>query len=94
VRIATIKHKGLRRYVQTGDTSGVLAGREARLRQVLSAIRAAKNLKALASFPGLRLHMLRGQRKGHWSLTVTGNWRLTFLEKDDALFDVDLEDYH
>lgn len=94
MQIASVRHKGLRRYVETGDKRGLLAGRESRLHHVLSAIRAAKDLKALASFPGLRLHPLKGSRKGQWSLTVTGNWRLTFREADGRLFDLDLEDYH
>lgn len=94
MRIASIRHKGLRRYVETGDTSGILAGRERRLHHVLSAIRAAKDLRALVSFRGLRLHPLKGRRKGQWSLAVTGNWRLTFVEANDVLSDLDMEDYH
>lgn len=94
MEIATVKHKGLRRYIESGDARNILAGQGTRLRHVLSAIRAAKNLKALSTFPGLRLHRLKGKRKDEWSVTVTGNWRLTFSEDDDHIFDLDMEDYH
>ena len=94
MKIAGIRHKGLRRFLESGDTSGLLAGRERRIMNVFSAVRAAKNLQALRTFPGLRLHPLKGERKGQWSVTITGNWRLTFREKDGTIFEVDMEDYH
>jgi proteic killer suppression protein len=44
--------------------------------------------------PGYRLHPLRGERKGHWSVTISGNWRISFRFEDGEAFDVDLTDYH
>ncbi|MDQ3687321.1 MAG: type II toxin-antitoxin system RelE/ParE family toxin, partial [Acidobacteriota bacterium] len=44
--------------------------------------------------PGYRLHELKGDRKGTWSLTVSGNWRITFTFSEGDAYDVDLEDYH
>jgi proteic killer suppression protein len=44
--------------------------------------------------PGLRLHELKGARKGIWSVTISGNWRMTFSFRDGDAYDVDLEDYH
>jgi proteic killer suppression protein len=46
------------------------------------------------NLPGYRLHELKGERKGTWSVTVSGNWRLTFAFSDGHAYDVDLEDYH
>jgi proteic killer suppression protein len=46
------------------------------------------------ALPGLNLHELKGNRKGTWSVQVTGNWRLTFIFQKGDLFDVDYEDYH
>ncbi len=44
--------------------------------------------------PGYRLHELKGQRTGTWSVKVSGNWRVTFRFKDSCATDVDFEDYH
>ena len=44
--------------------------------------------------PGLRLHELKGDRKGAWSVTVSGNWRVTFRFEGKDAIDVDYEDYH
>ena len=46
------------------------------------------------NLPGNRLHELKGDRKGAWSITVSGNWRLTFSFEGEDARDVDLEDYH
>jgi toxin HigB-1 len=46
------------------------------------------------NLPGYRWHELKGDRQGTWSVTVNGNWRLTFTFKDGDAYDVDLEDYH
>ena len=44
--------------------------------------------------PGYRFHPLKGDRKGHHAVSVSGNWRLTFRFEDEDAFDVNLEDYH
>jgi proteic killer suppression protein len=44
--------------------------------------------------PGYRLHQLKGNRAGTWSVTVSGNWRVTFTFEGEDAYDVDLEDYH
>ena len=44
--------------------------------------------------PGLRLHQLTGDRRGVWSVRVTGNWRITFRFFDGEAVDIDFEDYH
>ena len=44
--------------------------------------------------PGYRLHPLRGDRRGSWSVSITGNWRITFRFEDGDVYDVDLVDYH
>jgi toxin HigB-1 len=94
MRIATVKHKGLKRFIEIGDRRGLLAGRERRIHAILDACRAAKDLRALGTVASLNLHPLKGERKGQWSVTVSGNWRLTFREAEGELFDLDLEDYH
>ena len=44
--------------------------------------------------PGLRLHPLKGERKGQWAITVRANWRITFRFEESAVYDVDFVDYH
>ncbi len=46
------------------------------------------------NLPGYRFHELRGDRRGTYSVTVSGNWRLTFKFQNGDAHDVDLEDYH
>jgi len=65
-----------------------------KISDILLAIDEATRLQEVGLFPGWRLHPLKGELKGFWSVTVSGNWRVIFrFEKGDA-FDVDLVDYH
>jgi proteic killer suppression protein len=67
-----------------------------KLRKLLFALETAEKLEQLGRFPGWKLHPLKGDRRGLWSLTVTGNWRLIFShdERADTASDIDLIDYH
>ena len=94
MEIVSIRHKGLRRFFETGNPKG-LVGDTGRLRKMLAYIDAAEGLEELAIPPNFGLHELTGDRKGSWSMTVTRNWRLTFrIDDEGALIDMDLEDYH
>jgi proteic killer suppression protein len=64
-----------------------------RIERILSVLDQAETLEDL-DIPGYRLHPLTGDRKGTWSIRVTGNWRITFVYADGDVFDLDLEDYH
>lgn len=91
--IRQIRHKGLERFAQTGDTRGVQAQHAPKLRVLLAAMNTAKtpgNLKA----PGFGLHPLKGDRKGQWAMSVSGNWRLVFAFEGEDITDVDYIDYH
>lgn len=94
MEIVSIRHKGLRRFFETGNPKG-LVGDTGRLRKMLAYIDVAEDLEELAIPPNFGLHELTGDRKGSWSMTVTRNWRLTFrIDDEGALIDMDLEDYH
>ena len=94
MEIESIRHKGLRRYFETGDAKG-LVGEVDRIRKMLAFIDAAGSLDELSVPPNFGLHPLTGDRAGTWSMTVTRNWRMTFEINDDgALENLDLEDYH
>ena len=94
MEIASIRHKALRSFAETGRAKGLpgdLVGRLRNMLAYLSAIDAADELRVPPNF-GARL--LTGDRAGVWSLTVTRHWRLTFRLADGAIEDMDLEDYH
>lgn len=94
MEIESIRHKGLRRYFETGNAKG-LVGDVGRLRKMLAFIDAAGTFDELTVPPNFGLHELVRDRKGQWSMTVTRNWRMTFgVNGDGALIDMDLEDYH
>jgi len=93
VMIRSFRHKGVRRFFQTGSKAGIQAAHAARLARQLSALNQATDPDDM-NLPGWNLHPLRGRLEGHWSVTVSGNWRLTFLfENGDAIL-VDYQDYH
>lgn len=94
MEIESIRHKGLRRFFETGNPKG-LVGDVQRLRKMLTFIVAASSLEEFARPPNYGFHELTGDRKGTCSMTVTRNWRLTFgINDEGALIDMDLEDYH
>ena len=92
--IRSFRHKGLQELYATGRTRGVRADQVKRLRRALTALDTAATLEDMKTFPGWRLHPLTGDRKGFWSISVTGNWRLIFRFEAGDAFDLDLVDYH
>lgn len=91
MEIASIRHKGLRRLATKGDRRVMEADR---LIDMLAFVAAAPDLDALHTPPNFGFHALTGDRKGHYAMTVTKNWRLTFTLSGNQLVDLDLEDYH
>ena len=91
--IRSIRHRGLKRFCESGDPSRIDAALRGKVQRILSALDAAESPRAL-DIPGFRLHPLKGDLEGFWSLTVSGNWRVIFRLEDGAAFDVDLLDYH
>lgn len=67
-----------------------------KLRKLLFALETAADLGEVGRFPGWKLHPLKGELKGFWSLAVTGNWRLIFRcdEAANIVSEIDLIDYH
>jgi proteic killer suppression protein len=96
MRFVRFGHKGLRQLHEDGHAKGVALAMADKLRKLLFALETAETLEQLGRFPGWRLHPLKGDLKGLWSLTVTGNWRLVFRydEKKKTASDIDLIDYH
>ena len=91
--IKSFKHKGLRAFFETGSTRGIQSKHANKLRMQLAAIDTAYSIDDL-DIPGYRLHPLKGARKDLWSITVNGNWRITFEFENGNAYIVNYEDYH
>jgi proteic killer suppression protein len=91
--IKSFRHKGLRRLFETGNTSGVQASHAKRLRMQLAALDTAQTIDDM-DIPGFRLHSLKGEMRGRWSIFVGGNWRVIFEFIDGNTYVLDYEDYH
>lgn len=91
--IRSFRHKGLRRLYETGSTSGIQAVHAKRLRMQLAALDTARTIEDM-DVPGFRLHPLKGEMKGRWSIWVNGNWRVTFEFREGDAYVLDYEDYH
>ena len=91
--IKSFRHKGLRSLFESGKAAGVQASQVKRLRMQLAALDTAQVIDDM-DIPGFRLHSLKGEMRGRWSITVNGNWRLTFEFEDGNAYILDYEDYH
>lgn len=91
--IKSFRHKGLKWLFETGERKGVTPELASRLKRQLDVLNSARTTADM-NLPGYRLHQLKGNRTGTWSVTVSGNWRVTFKFEGEDAFDVDLEDYH
>ena len=91
--IVRFRHKGIEQLFIKGDTSGVSAQHVRKLRQILTLLNISQE-PADMNLPGFRLHPLKGERKGQWAVSVTGNWRIVFEFDGENATNVDLVDYH
>ena len=91
--IISFIHKGLERFYKTGRSSGIQAKHAKCIRLILTNLDQAESPRDM-DLSGLRLHELKGNRKNIWSVSVSGNWRVTFrfIGKDAEI--VNYEDYH
>lgn len=86
-------HRGLRRLYERGEVKQLDPRLVPRIRRVLLLLDEAAEPRHM-DLPGFRLHPLKGDRAGQWSVSVTGNWRIVFSFADGEVVDVDLVDYH
>ena len=92
--IRSVKHRGLLRLIEDDDSRELRPELVKRIRNVLAALIVAADMDAVSGPPGWRVHQLKGNRAGTWSISVSGNWRITFDIKKGEICDLDLEDYH
>jgi proteic killer suppression protein len=91
--IKSFRHKGLKRFYQTGDSSKIMQNHLKQLRLILTLLNAATTVKDM-NFPGSDLHRLKGDKKDFWAVRVSGNWRVIFRFENGDAYDVDYLDYH
>ncbi len=91
--IVGFRHKGLETFYRTGSIRGIQAAHATKLRRILGLLDVADGPKAL-NIPAFKLHPLKGDLRGHWSIWVNGNWRVTFRFAGSNVELVDYLDYH
>jgi len=91
--IKSFRHKGLRRFYETGSSAGIQSIHKKRLRLQLVALDTATLIEDM-DIPDFKLHLLKGERKNIWAISISGNWRLTFEFRDGNVYLLNYEDYH
>lgn len=91
--IISFQHKGLRAFFETGSTWGIQSTHVKRLTQVLALLNRIESPEGM-NLPGYRLHKLKGELSGFWSISISGNWRVIFRFVGMNVELVDYLDYH
>lgn len=91
--IMSIEHKGLADLHWKDQSKGIMQSLVKRLKQILALLDTARIIDDM-NLPGLKLHPLKGDMKGFYSVSVSGNWRVIFRFVDGNALDVNLVDYH
>jgi toxin HigB-1 len=96
MRIRYVLHRGLRRFIQHNDASGLAPTVVEKVRNILTFLQEMEDAQELRDIPIWNAHQLTGDRKGIWSLSVTRNWRITFKidQAEGEILDLNYEDYH
>ena len=91
--IRSFRHKGLKAFWEKGEAKKLPPERVGRIERMLDRLNVVADPTDM-DLPGYRFHELKGDRKGTYAVTVSGNWRLTFAWEDGDAIDVNFEDYH
>ena len=91
--IKNFKHKGLRKFFEDGEKSGIQPAHAKKIERLLDRLDAAVEMRDM-NFPGSDFHPLSGDLKGFYSVHVNGNWTIIFRFSNGEATDVDLTDYH
>ncbi len=96
MKIRNVVHRGLKRFIQRNDASGLDPAVVERVRNIVTFLQEMEAAQEVRDIPSWKAHQLTGDRKGTWSLTVTRNWRITFRidQSEKEILDLDYEDYH
>ena len=91
--IRSFKHRGLKRLYESGDYRGIRGDLVETVEDILARLDVSQQPEDMA-LPGYRLHPLKGDHKGYWTVTVRANWRVIFRFEKGDVWDVELVDYH
>jgi proteic killer suppression protein len=91
--IRRFRHRGLRRLYEDDDRRGVNAEHIDKITRVLAFLTRAARPEDM-NLSSFRLHPLKGELAGYWSVTIRANWRIIFRFEDGDVTDVDFLDYH
>jgi len=91
--IKSFKHKGLKKFFETGSVAGINPAHRQKIRIRLAALDTAMSIEDM-DLPGFRLHPLKGEKQGLWTIVISKNWRITFEFVDGNAYVVNYEDYH
>ena len=91
--IKSFKHKGLKKFFETGNIAGINPAHRQKIRIRLAALDTASVVEDM-DLPGFRLHSLKGDKQGLWAIDVNKNWRITFEFINGDAYIVNYEDYH
>lgn len=91
--IKSFRHKGLEKFFYTGSIKGINPEHASKVRRILTLLNEAKRISEL-NYVGFRLHRLKGEMKNLWSVTVNGNYRVTFEFRGENAYILDYLDYH
>jgi len=91
--IKSFEHKGLKDFFETGSKKGINPEHALKLARMLDRLDASIKAEDM-NLPGYKLHKLKGDKRNLWSVTISGNWRMTFYFKDQDAYLVDYIDYH
>ena len=96
MKIRNVIHRGLRRFIERDDASGLSFSVVEKVRNIVTFLQEMEDARELQDVPSWKVHQLAGDRKGTWSLAVTRNWRITFRidRTEGEIFDLNYEDYH
>ncbi|MBS3024976.1 type II toxin-antitoxin system RelE/ParE family toxin [Acidiphilium multivorum] len=91
--ILSFRDKGLEAFYRTGSMRGIQAAQAGKLKRILGLLDVAQTPKDM-NIPAFKLHPLKGDLAGHWSVWVNGNWRVTFRFVEAGVELVNYQDYH
>ena len=91
--IKRFRHRGLKRLFEDDDRSGINSEHADKVARILAQLQRSAKPDDM-DLPGFRLHPLKGELAGFWSVTIRANWRIIFRFEDSDVTDVDLVDYH
>ena len=94
MNIRSVSHRGLQRFIEDDDARGIRQDLVDRVRKILAVLIVAPDMRGVRGLPGWRMHQLSGDRTGTWSISVSGNWRITFEVEANEIWHLHLEDYH